>query len=154
MEIWKCREGEQLRNVTTLIQDPEAGGHCLRSWTRIYGLLGVSEAIQRELVLLSLMLEQPSFVPLDMLIGELENPCALADANDRAASASRKNAATLRHSPPGAGHHRIRVQWVGIGSRRLTDMTVTRRRRNSTALNCTPSRCFHGVSRAHQVLVA
>jgi len=69
----KYLEGKQLRNVTTLIQDPEAGGHCLRSWTRIYGLLGISEAIQRELVLLSLMLEQPSFVPLDMLIGELEN---------------------------------------------------------------------------------
>jgi hypothetical protein len=73
IEIWKYLEGKQLRNVTTLIQDPEAGGHCLRSWTRIYGLLGISEAIQRELVLLSLMLEQPSFVPLDMLIGELEN---------------------------------------------------------------------------------
>ena len=69
----KYLEGKQLRNVTTLIQDPEAGGHFLRSWTRIYGLLGISEAIQRELVLLSLMLEQPSFVPLDMLIGELEN---------------------------------------------------------------------------------
>jgi len=69
IEIWKCREGEQLQNVTTLIQDPEAGGHSLRSWTRIYGLLGISEAIQRELVLLSLMLEQPSFVPLDMLGG-------------------------------------------------------------------------------------
>jgi hypothetical protein len=79
IEIWKCREGEQLQNVTTLIQDPEAGGHSLRSWTRIYGLLGISEAIQRELVLLSLMLEQPSFVPLDMLIGELENPCALTE---------------------------------------------------------------------------
>jgi hypothetical protein len=79
IEIWRCREGEQLQNVTTLIQDPEAGGHSLRSWTRIYGLLGISEAIQRELVLLSVMLDQPSFVPLDMLIGELENPCALAD---------------------------------------------------------------------------
>ena len=73
IEVWRCREGEQLQNVTTLIQDPEAGGHSLQSWTRIYGLLGISEAIQRELVLLSLMLEQPSFVPLDMLIGELEN---------------------------------------------------------------------------------
>ena len=35
--------------------------------------------MQRELVLLSLMLEQPSFVPLDMLIGDLKNPCALTD---------------------------------------------------------------------------
>jgi hypothetical protein len=65
IEIWRCRKGEQLQNVTSLIQDPEAGSHSLRSWTRIYGLLGISEAIQRELVLLSLMLEQPSFVPLD-----------------------------------------------------------------------------------------
>ena len=79
IEIWKGREGEQLQNVTILIQDPEAGGHSLRSWTRIYGFLGISKAIHRELVLLSLMLELPSFVPLDMLIGELENPCVLTE---------------------------------------------------------------------------
>ena len=79
IEVWRCREGDQLQNVTTLVQDPETGGHSLRSWTRIYSLLGISEAMQRELVLLSLMLEQPSFVPLDMLIGDLENPCALTD---------------------------------------------------------------------------
>ncbi len=35
--------------------------------------------MQRELVLLSLMLEQPSFVPLDMLIGDPKNSCALTD---------------------------------------------------------------------------
>jgi ribosomal protein S28E/S33 len=45
----------------------------------MYDMLGVSEAHQRELVLLSIMLEQPSFVPLDMLIGELKNPCVLAE---------------------------------------------------------------------------
>ena len=63
IEVWRCREGDQLQSVTTLIQDPETGSHSLRSWTRIYSLLGISEAMQRELVLLSLMLEQPSFVP-------------------------------------------------------------------------------------------
>jgi hypothetical protein len=45
----------------------------------MYDMLGVSEAHQRELVLLSIMLEQTSFVPLDMLIGELKNPCVLAE---------------------------------------------------------------------------
>jgi hypothetical protein len=51
----------------------------LRSWTKMYDMFEVPEALQRELVLLSIMLEQPSFVPLDMLIGEIENPCLFAE---------------------------------------------------------------------------
>jgi hypothetical protein len=35
-------------------------------------MLGVPEPLQRELVLLSVMLVQPSFVPLDILIGRIE----------------------------------------------------------------------------------
>jgi hypothetical protein len=61
-------EEENLWCVTTLVQDPAAESHCLRSWTKMYDMLGVPEALQRELVMLSIMLEQPSFVPLDMLI--------------------------------------------------------------------------------------
>jgi len=79
VEVWVCREEEQLGCVTTLVQDPVAEGHCLRSWTKVYDMLGVPEALQRELVLLAVMLEQPSFVPLDMLVGKLENPCLLAE---------------------------------------------------------------------------
>ncbi len=30
-------------------------------------------------MLLSVVLEQPSFVPLDMLVGKLESPCLLAE---------------------------------------------------------------------------
>jgi hypothetical protein len=79
IEVWVCREEEHLWCVTRLVQDPVSQGHCLRSWTKVYDMLGVPEALQRELVLLSIMFEQPSFVPLDMLIGELKNPCVLAE---------------------------------------------------------------------------
>jgi hypothetical protein len=78
-EIWICREDEELRGVTTLTQDPITNGHCLRSWTKMYDMLGVPEPLQRELVLLSVMLQQPSFEPLDVLIGRSENPCSLAE---------------------------------------------------------------------------
>jgi len=63
VDVWVCREEEQLGCVTTLVQDPLAEGHCLRLWTKVYDMLGVPEALQRELVLLAVMLEQPSFVP-------------------------------------------------------------------------------------------
>jgi hypothetical protein len=74
-----CRDEEQLSCVTTLVQDPEVHGYYLRSWMKLYELLGVSEFHQRELVLLSIMLEQPSFQPLDMLVGHPDNPCLLAE---------------------------------------------------------------------------
>ena len=45
----------------------------------MYDMLGVPEPLQRELVLLSVMMEQPSFAPLDILIGRIENPCSLAE---------------------------------------------------------------------------
>ena len=63
VEVWVCHDEEQLGCVTTLVQDPVAEGHCLRSWTKVYDMLRVSEALQRELVILAVMLEQPSFVP-------------------------------------------------------------------------------------------
>ena len=49
-EVWVCRPEEHLRCVTTLMQEPETGGHCLWSWTKIYDMLGVPEHLQRELV--------------------------------------------------------------------------------------------------------
>ena len=67
-EVWMCRPEEYLRCVTTLIQEPETGGHCLWSWTKIYDMLGVPEHLQRELVVFSIMLKQPSFSPLDILV--------------------------------------------------------------------------------------
>jgi hypothetical protein len=79
VEVWVCRDEEQLGSVTTLVLDPVVGGHCLRSWNKVYDMLGIPEALQRELILLAVMLEQPSFVPLDMLVGKLENPCVLAE---------------------------------------------------------------------------
>jgi hypothetical protein len=42
-------------------------------------MLGVPEHLQRELVVFSIMLKQPSFLPMDILIGTLENPCSLAE---------------------------------------------------------------------------
>jgi hypothetical protein len=78
-EVWVCRSEEHLRCVTTLTQEPLTGGHCLRSWTKIYDILGVPEHLQRELVVFSVMLKQPSFLPLDILIGTQENPCSLAE---------------------------------------------------------------------------
>jgi hypothetical protein len=42
-------------------------------------MLRVSEALQRELVILAVMLERPSFEPLEMLVGKLKNPCLLAE---------------------------------------------------------------------------
>ena len=74
-----CHDEEQLGGVTTLVQDPVAEGHCLRSWTKVYDMLRVSEALQRELVILAVMLERPSFEPLEMLVGKLKNPCLLAE---------------------------------------------------------------------------
>jgi len=50
-EVWVCREEDQLRGVTTLVQDPVTNGHCMRSWTKVYDMLGVPEPLQRELVL-------------------------------------------------------------------------------------------------------
>jgi hypothetical protein len=50
------------------VQDPVAEGHFLRSWTKVYDMLGFPETLQRELVLGAVMFEQPSFVPLDMLV--------------------------------------------------------------------------------------
>jgi hypothetical protein len=32
--------------VTTLVPDPVVGGHCLRSWTKVYDMLGIPEALQ------------------------------------------------------------------------------------------------------------
>ena len=78
-EVWVCRPEEHLRCVTTLRQEPETGGHCLWSWTKIYDMLGVPEHLQRDLVVFSIMLKQPSFLPMDILIGTLENPCSLAE---------------------------------------------------------------------------
>jgi len=78
-EVWVCRPEEHPGRVTTLIQEPETGGHCLRSWTKIYDMLGVPEHLQRELVVFSIMVKQPSFLPMDILIGTLENPCSLAE---------------------------------------------------------------------------
>ena len=47
-EVWVCRPEEHPGRVTTLIQEPETGGHCLRSWTKIYDMLGVPEHLQRD----------------------------------------------------------------------------------------------------------
>jgi hypothetical protein len=58
VEVWVCRDEEQLGSVTTLVPDPVLEGHCLRSWTNVYDMLGISEALQRELILLAVMLEQ------------------------------------------------------------------------------------------------
>jgi hypothetical protein len=57
VEVWVCRDEEQLGSVTTLVPDPVVGGHCLRSWTKVYDMLGIPEALQRELILLAVMLE-------------------------------------------------------------------------------------------------
>ena len=31
--VWVCRDEEQLNKVTTLVQDHETNGHCLKTWT-------------------------------------------------------------------------------------------------------------------------
>jgi hypothetical protein len=77
--VWVCRDEEQLSCVTTLVQDPEVNGYYLSSWTKLYNLLGVSEFHRRELLLPSIMLDQPSFEPLDIQVGQLDTPCLLAE---------------------------------------------------------------------------
>jgi hypothetical protein len=71
VDVWVCRDEEQLGSVTTLVPDPVGGGHCLRSWTNVYDMLGIPEALQRELILLAVMLEQPSFVPPGHVGGQI-----------------------------------------------------------------------------------
>jgi hypothetical protein len=74
-----CRKDEQMHKVTTLVQDPETNGNSFQEWAKLCDLLWISEHHQRELIILSVMMEQPTFEPLDMLVGQVENPCRIAD---------------------------------------------------------------------------
>jgi hypothetical protein len=61
---------QQMHQVTTLVQDPETDSYAFKEWAKMWELLRISEYHQQVLVLLSIMMEQPTFGTLDMLIGQ------------------------------------------------------------------------------------
>ena len=93
------RSEDQLANYSTLVRDTRESASNLRTWTKVCSLMGVSEVHMREILLLCVMLEHPSFQPLDMLVGSPENPCLLSEAWDTRGNSSEPIRITGNESP-------------------------------------------------------